>query len=182
MRTYVVVLLASWFCFCVIWAVTARKAKPSRRRGRFHRARALRFVLALAAFFLARRVEPSLFRVTSGAAAAVGCAVCAGGMAFAAWARLSLGENWGMPMTLREHPELVIRGPYAFVRHPIYTGMTVAIIGTALVVPPYWALVIAFVVYFAYSARREEEDMLAEFPEEYAAYRRRTRWFIPFLF
>jgi protein-S-isoprenylcysteine O-methyltransferase Ste14 len=175
-------LLACWLVFWTVWAVTAQRAKPSRRRARFHPARVLRFLFFVAALFLVKFTDPSLFRVTVGAVAALGCAVCAAGTAFAVWARLSLGENWGMPMTVREHPELVTRGPYALVRHPIYTGVTVALIGTALVVPAYWALVAAVSLYFAFGARREEKDMLAEFPEKYAAYRRRTKWFVPFLF
>jgi protein-S-isoprenylcysteine O-methyltransferase Ste14 len=181
-RLYTLFLLASWLVFYVVWAVTALKAKPSRRRARFHPARAVRIVFVVAALFLAKRVDPASFRVATGTVAALGCVTCAGGTAFAVWARLSLGKNWGMPMTLREHPELVTRGPYAFVRHPIYAGVTLAVIGTALVVPPYWALVLALGVYFAYVARREDRDMLAEFPEQYAAYRRRTKWFVPFLF
>jgi protein-S-isoprenylcysteine O-methyltransferase Ste14 len=182
MRLYATLLLACWVVFWLFWAVTAQKTKPSRRRAGFLHPARLIFVVTVAALFLVKRVDPSLFRLTTGAVAAVGCALCAAGTAFAVWARLSIGENWGMPMTLREHPELVTRGPYAFVRHPIYTGVTVAMLGSALVVPPYWMLVLALGVYFAYVARREEKDMLAEFPEQYAAYRRRTKWFVPFLF
>lgn len=182
MRPALAFLLATWLVFWLVWLVTSRKAKPSRRHARWHPARALRIALVIAVLFLAKHVDRSLFRVTTGAVAALGCALCAAGIGFAIWARLSLGDNWGMPMTLREQPELVTRGPYAFVRHPIYTGMTFAMLGTALVVPPYWALVVACCVYFGFGARREEKDMLAQFPEQYAAYRRRTKMFFPFLF
>ncbi len=182
MRVYGSVLLACWLTFILVWLFTSRKAKPSRRRTRFNPGTAMRVVLLVIAAFLARHFHLAAFRPASGAVAAAGCAVCAAGVAFAVWARLSLGENWGMPMTLRQNPELVTRGPYAFVRHPIYTGMTFAIVGTALVVPPYWTLAAIFVVYFVYSALREEKDMLAQFPEQYGAYKKRSKMFVPFLF
>lgn len=181
-RLYLALLAACWLVGVLVWLVTSRNAKPSRRRAAFHPARVIRVALLVAAMFLAKRVHPAFFGVTTGAVPALGCVVCATGIAFAIWARLSLGDNWGMPMTMREHPELVTRGPYTLVRHPIYTGMTLAMIGSALVVPPYWALVIAFCIYFAYGARREEKDMLAQFPEQYAAYRKRTQMFVPFVF
>ncbi len=182
MRLYLTFIGACWLVGCAVWLVTARKAKASRPRSRWHPARVVRVAILVAALFIAKHVHPEFFRLTTGAVPALGCALCAAGVGFAIWARLSLGDNWGMPMTMREQPELVTRGPYTFVRHPIYTGMTLAMIGSALVVPPYWLLVLAFCVYFAYGARREEQDMLAQFPEQYAAYRQRTKMFVPFLF
>jgi protein-S-isoprenylcysteine O-methyltransferase Ste14 len=88
-----------------------------------------------------------------------------------------------MPMSLREGHELVTSGPYAFVRHPIYTGLMLAVVGSALTESLTWLLV--FPLYFAYfiiSARTEEKMMLAQFPGTYPAYRRRTKMLIPFLF
>jgi protein-S-isoprenylcysteine O-methyltransferase Ste14 len=182
MRPYLTFLGACWLVGCGVWLVTSLKAKPSRPRARLHPARLMRVAFLVAALFIAKRVHPAFFRLTTGPVAVLGCALCAAGVAFAIWARLSLGDNWGMPMTMREQPDLVTRGPYRFVRHPIYTGMTLAMLGSALVVPPYWTLVLAFSIYFTYGARREEKDMLAQFPEQYAAYRQRTKMFVPFLF
>jgi protein-S-isoprenylcysteine O-methyltransferase Ste14 len=65
--------------------------------------------------------------------AVIGAVLFACGIALAVWARLHLGRNWGMPMTQRAEPELVTSGPYRFVRHPIYTGLQAAMLGTALV-------------------------------------------------
>jgi protein-S-isoprenylcysteine O-methyltransferase Ste14 len=64
--------------------------------------------------------------------AAIGALVFACGIALAVWARLHLGRNWGMPMTQRAEPELVTSGPYRFVRHPIYTGLLTALLGTVV--------------------------------------------------
>jgi protein-S-isoprenylcysteine O-methyltransferase Ste14 len=113
----------------------------------------------------------------------VGVGLCVAGFGFAIWARGHLGRNWGMPMSLRQGHELVTSGPYAYVRHPIYTGIMLAMIGSALAVGLLWLLL--FAIYFAYflvSARTEEKMMLAQFPDTYPAYRRRTKMLIPFVF
>ena len=85
-----------------------------------------------------------------------------------------------MPMSTKENPELVTTGPYAFVRHPIYTGILLAMLGTAIGENVSWLLpLLLFGGYFIYSARREEELMLRQFPEQYPAYMRRTNMLVP---
>ncbi|HUD44779.1 MAG TPA: isoprenylcysteine carboxylmethyltransferase family protein [Patescibacteria group bacterium] len=112
----------------------------------------------------------------------VGVLLCAAGITFAIWARAHLGRNWGMPRTLREKPELVTTGPYAYVRHPIYSGFILAAIGTALVNELFLLVFVYAVIYFLYSARIEEHDMLQLFPKEYPEYLRRTKALIPFIY
>ena len=69
------------------------------------------------------------------------------------------------------------------VRHPIYSGIMLAMIGSALAVGLFWlALFVLYFAYFLVSARTEEKMMLAQFPDAYPAYRRRTKMLIPFLF
>lgn len=105
------------------------------------------------------------------------------GIAFAFWARAHIGRNWGMPMSLRQGHELVTSGPYAYVRHPIYTGIMLAMIGSALTLGLIWLLLFAITfVYFVFSARTEERMMVAQFPDTYPAYRRRTKMLLPFVF
>ncbi len=112
----------------------------------------------------------------------VGVVVMVIGIGFAFWARMHLGRNWGMPMSLREGHELVTSGPYACVRHPIYTGILLATIGTTLALGLIGLLFFAVsFVYFLVSARTEEQMMLAQFPDTYPAYRRRTKMLIPFV-
>ena len=85
-------------------------------------------------------------------------------------------------MTLRDRPELVTSGPYAYVRHPIYTGIAAMMIGTALV-QPYSALAaVALIPYLIYSSRREERDMERLLPDIYPAYKARTKSLVPFLY
>jgi protein-S-isoprenylcysteine O-methyltransferase Ste14 len=109
-----------------------------------------------------------------------GVALCMLGFGLAIIARWYLGRNWGMPMSRKEQPELVTSGPYAFIRHPIYTGLILAMLGSAIGVNVSWAVLLVPVgAYFIYSARREEAVMLQLFPEQYAEYMARTGMLAP---
>ena len=104
------------------------------------------------------------------------------GLALAIWARIYLGRNWGMPMTEKKDPELVTTGPYSTVRHPIYTGIILAMIGTTVAVSLYWLVaVILASAYFLYSATREERYMAGVFPDTYPRYKQATKMLIPFI-
>jgi protein-S-isoprenylcysteine O-methyltransferase Ste14 len=112
----------------------------------------------------------------------LGAVVLVSGLAFAVWARIYLGRNWGMPMTQKDEPELVTSGPYRFVRHPIYSGLLLAILGTALATNIYWLIALGLMgTYFVYSARVEERLMTSSFPAVYPSYRARTKMLVPFL-
>jgi protein-S-isoprenylcysteine O-methyltransferase Ste14 len=88
-----------------------------------------------------------------------------------------------MPMTRREDPDLVTTGPYRYVRHPIYTGIILGLVGTALATTLYLLVAAALVTgFFAFSATREERFLTEEFPEAYPAYKRSTKMLIPFVF
>jgi len=99
------------------------------------------------------------------------------------WARVHLGGNWSGIVTLKEDHELVRRGPYRWVRHPIYSGLLLAIAGSA-VVRGEWRGFLALAIAFAALWRKLklEERWLGEtFGEQYAAYRRRVSALIPFV-
>ena len=87
-----------------------------------------------------------------------------------------------MPMTQKEEPELVTGGPYRLVRHPIYSGILAAGIGTALALSWLWlAVVVLAGVYFLYSATVEERYLTEQFPDSYPAYKRSTKMLVPFV-
>jgi Putative protein-S-isoprenylcysteine methyltransferase len=113
-------------------------------------------------------------------AAAVLCII---GLAFAFWARLTLGRNWSGLVTLKEGHELVERGPYRFVRHPIYTGILTMFLATALALGHLagFAATLLMFASFWIKLRDEEQLMLQQFPDRYAAYRRRAKRIIPFV-
>ena len=83
----------------------------------------------------------------------------------------------------RTDTELITRGPYALVRHPIYSGILLMMVGTAIgLIAAWWLVVAAAAVYFVYSARAEERYMCERFPDAYPAYGARTKMLVPFLF
>jgi protein-S-isoprenylcysteine O-methyltransferase Ste14 len=105
------------------------------------------------------------------------------GAAFAIWARLALGENWSAAVTVKENHAFVQRGPYRLVRHPIYAGGLLAMLGTAIVYGEagcFVAVILAFVGWWV-KARREEQFMTQQFGDEYRCYQRNVRQLIPFV-
>jgi protein-S-isoprenylcysteine O-methyltransferase Ste14 len=105
------------------------------------------------------------------------------GLGFAIWARIHIGRNWGTPMTQKDEPELVTSGPYRFVRHPIYAGVLIAGVGTAVALSWLWlTAVVLACVYFLYSATVEERYMTERFPDNYPEYKRSTKMLVPFIF
>jgi protein-S-isoprenylcysteine O-methyltransferase Ste14 len=127
----------------------------------------------------ARLLAPGGVGVIAGGA---GLALCVLGMGLAVWARVHLGRNWGAPRSRKEDPELVTSGPYRFIRHPIYTGVLLAMLGSAIAQNLFWLAPLAiFGAYFIYSARAEEKIMLEAFPQQYSAYMRRTKMLVPFV-
>jgi protein-S-isoprenylcysteine O-methyltransferase Ste14 len=118
-------------------------------------------------------------------AAAWAClALTIAGFAFAWWARIHLGALWSGSITRKADHHIVDTGPYALVRHPIYTGIILAAFALAAVKATAGALIGAVVITLGFwlKARFEEGFLGAELePETYAAYRRRVGMLIPFL-
>lgn len=168
-----------WLAFWIYWLVSAWGVKRGTWGSGGIRLRILAAILVLALF---RFVRPEDLEVHSTALAALGLAIVLCGLGFAVWARVHLGRNWGMPMSRKEEPELVTSGPYRLVRHPIYTGLLVAVVGTALAIN-LLALAIAVIMaaLFWHAARVEERNMTAAFPTAYPAYRAHTKMLIPFV-
>jgi protein-S-isoprenylcysteine O-methyltransferase Ste14 len=115
--------------------------------------------------------------------AGLGLVLFAIGLGVAIWARLNIGRNWGTPMSRKEDPELVTSGPYRLIRHPIYSGILLASVGTAVALS--WSWLVATIlagIYFVYSARVEEHYLLEQFPDAYPTYAHSTKMLIPFVF
>jgi protein-S-isoprenylcysteine O-methyltransferase Ste14 len=181
MRTVLLVIGLGWVAFWVYWLVAAFTAKAS--RGRWSRLAGARVFLILLVAYLIRGNWAGGGGLRAGhdpVLAGAGLALWAAGLGLAVWARLYIGRNWGMPMTRRQEPELVTTGPYRYVRHPIYAGILLALIGTALATTLF-ALVAVVVLggFFVFSAAREERFLAGEFPGSYPAYKARTKMLIP---
>jgi protein-S-isoprenylcysteine O-methyltransferase Ste14 len=133
-------------------------------------------------FLLLRAFRANSLAVHSPALETVGLILFLSGLALAVWARIYLGRNWGMPMTQKDEPELVTSGPYRLVRHPIYSGILVAVLGTSLATDLYWLIAFAVMAaYFVYSSKVEERLLTASFPATYPSYRTKTKMLIPFV-
>ena len=103
------------------------------------------------------------------------------GLLFAVWARLALGSNWSGTVTIKANHELIRRGPYRFIRHPIYTGMLGALLATAITQSMVSGLLGFLVVAFALyrKAQREESFLSQEFGEAFTEHQRHTGMFLP---
>ena len=103
------------------------------------------------------------------------------GMLFAAWARISLGRNWSSAPMIREQHELIRSGPYRLVRHPIYTGILLAMVGTFLANGKVRGLLAVMLVWLGWTikSRMEEEFMVQTFGDQYEEYRRTTGALVP---
>jgi protein-S-isoprenylcysteine O-methyltransferase Ste14 len=106
------------------------------------------------------------------------------GLVVAIAARRTLAGNWSRAVAFKEDHELVTTGLYRYVRHPIYTGILLMILGTALFVGTPSAVVGFLVIVLAiwFKLRAEEELLTEHFPREYPAYKNRTRSLIPYAF
>ena len=189
MTIYRWLILALWLGLAIYWAASAIGVK----RNLDSRANWKEFGLRLlvgALVLLVLAVPPlrhllgqlQADQARSAVLGIIGVVLCVAGIALMVAARIHLGRNWGMPVSRKEEPELVMSGPYAHVRHPIYGGLLLAMLGTTIGASVFWAVpLVLFTGYFIYAARREESNMLRLFPEQYAAYRRRTWMLLPLL-
>lgn len=185
MFPYPNVIAVCWGAFWLYWIISALGSKRS-TASHIRQFVGVRIgVIALAALlfgaFRTQRFEDRL-AITNHVVLLLGFILLLIGLLLAVWARVYLGKNWGMPMTQKEDPELVTDGPYKYIRHPIYSGILLGGVGTALASSLFWLLIpIVFGVYFIYSAIFEERLMMQQFPKVYPAYKRRTKMLIPFI-
>ncbi len=183
------IVALSWILYGAYWILSATTVKRDRER---HRKRwdsfAVRlFIILVIAFVPWHRVPvpkiSSLFvPATTGVARITGFVLSECGIAFAIWARWHLGRNWSSGPSVKEGHELITSGPYAYVRHPIYSGLLAALLGTSILCGIQWILVLSFVGYaFVVRIPREEDLMMQLFPGTYPEYKRRTKKLIPFV-
>jgi protein-S-isoprenylcysteine O-methyltransferase Ste14 len=184
---YTFVAIACWWVLLFVWLpgyflrLRARNAPTP-----YPRQQLVASVLLCLCFFLMFASQRLGFRprLTPQAPAlgVLGDILVIAGAAFAIWARLTLGRNWsGLIVSVREGQGLVQHGPYAIVRHPIYTGFICAVIGTALTLGTLasWLGVAAGVLGMLIRVEIEDRMMATEFGDVHAAYRVRTKKLIP---
>lgn len=106
------------------------------------------------------------------------------GMLIMIWARKTLDKNWSANIVLKESHELITKGPYAYVRHPIYTGLSLMVLGVVI-----YANTISFAIFFVifffgayYKARKEEALLISHFSDKYIEYKKKVKALIPYIF
>jgi protein-S-isoprenylcysteine O-methyltransferase Ste14 len=114
----------------------------------------------------------------------LGAAVTFAGLLFAIWAREYLGSNWSRSATIKQDHELIDTGPYAVVRHPIYTGILAGFRGMAIAISQVRGFIVLVLIFVAFwmKLRMEEQWMRSQSGEAYAAYAYRTAALVPYLF
>lgn len=195
---YGTVIGTSWLVFLIVWGIGALNVK--RDAGchiswwhRYWFARVVLIMLCLAVLLRIERsrahkpIKPFFLYVhffTPGEPIGwIAAAVTVLGIALAIWARICLGRNWSSAPAVKEGHALVTSGPYRLVRHPIYTGILLAALGSALTgsIFAIWILAAVAVVFYR-RIDKEERIMLELFPEAYRTYQSRTKRLIPWLF
>jgi protein-S-isoprenylcysteine O-methyltransferase Ste14 len=182
------VIRVCWIIFIIVWSLgMARTKRTIYRESSAERARY--WLVLIIGYFLVIKASalPAPFNwlvvphKTSSSWG--GVFLCVGGLVFAIWARLILGRNWSGVITLKEGHELIERGPYRVVRHPIYTGILAMFAGTAIALGYFGGFLGFLLVFVSFwvKLKREEDLMLEHFPVKYAAYQRRVKRIIPFL-
>jgi protein-S-isoprenylcysteine O-methyltransferase Ste14 len=175
-----------WMVLCLYWILSALRTKAVKSRESF--GQGLRYVLPLALgltllfnsrahySWLGMRFAPDTIAV-----AVVGVVLTAAGVALAMWSRLVLGENWSAAVSIRKNHELIRMGPYRTMRHPIYTGMLLGLLGTALVVGEVRGLLALVILGLSFylKARKEEAFLSREFGAGFEVHAKHTGMFLP---
>ena len=181
------VIDAAWIAFGVYWLAAAFRLNRMKKREPAHE-RLLRFVVMATAFLLLyngpgprfgplnRRFIPYASWVET-----TGAALACFGVAFAIWARYHIGRYWSSTVSIRAEHQLIRTGPYAHIRHPIYTGILLALAGTVLAIGRYRAIVALAIllIAFTWKARREEALLSTEFGPAFEEHKRLTGFFLP---
>jgi len=178
-----------WIVFLVYWQVKAANTKTTRRlEPALSRVlRVLVFAIVIVLFSTTWIPLPWLYRQLWPVGLWpfwMGAAVTIAGILFAVWAREHLGRNWSRSVTIKEDHELITTGPYAVVRHPIYTGILAGFLGMAIAVSQVRGVVALVLIFFVLwvKFRMEEQWMRSQFGETYAEYAHQTAALVPYLF
>lgn len=175
-----------WIAFLVIWMIWASRTKAvERREGISSRLSYSLLTVAAAYMMFADNVPRAWLLIPIVPAAAwvrgLGVPITAAGIAFAVWARAYLGGNWSSSVTVKVDHQLVRNGPYRWVRHPIYSGLILGMLGTALARGQVRGLVAVALLYagFKIKSKIEEQAMISTFGLEYDEYSRTTGAIVP---
>lgn len=177
-----------WIAFGVFWllAAFAQKRTIRRQSASSRLFQVVIVLLAVSPFFVSGgRLEilRQHFLPDALGIRIIGALLVLAGCGFAVWARFILGTNWSGTVTVKENHVLITRGPYAWVRHPIYTGVLLALLGNAVVGGRlvYLLTVGAVMLAFWLKLRIEEKFMMETFGQQYAIYKQHVKALVPYV-
>jgi protein-S-isoprenylcysteine O-methyltransferase Ste14 len=176
----------AWLLWCLYWGIAAFSAKPARRTEPMASRLSHNIPLALGILLLVSPLSAGTalrrhFLLPSFATFWIAALCLLLGLGFSIVARRSLGGNWSSTVTLKQEHTLTRSGPYRIVRHPIYSGILLAVLG-GVIARGEWRDLIAlalFVAAFLRKIRIEERFMLAQFGDAYIRYQREVAALIP---
>lgn len=177
---------APWLILIVYWVISAFRVRKNKKAEPMGSRLAVSFVaIGIFEFLFRSRLTSGMlqngFMPDIPAVRDLGIVLLWGGVAFAIWARYHIGEYWSARVAIKEDHRVIDSGPYAHVRHPIYSGVLLGLIGTALAVGN-WRAVIVFVVIsivLFLKARAEEKLLTEQLGDSYVEYKKRTGMLIP---
>ncbi len=180
-------IITCWATFAIYWLIASRGVKRTVKVGQRRTVRAfalVSLVICVALLGLPLDSIPGLgFRLIPAAHfySILGLILCAAGVLFAIWARHTLADNWSGAVTFKERHSLIQEGPYGIVRHPIYLGALVALLGTALAVGEVRGFLAFGLCLFGLLKKMSQEEQLLQraFPVEYFNYGRRVKKLLP---
>jgi protein-S-isoprenylcysteine O-methyltransferase Ste14 len=179
---------AAWASFVLFWLVTAFSASRAVKRQSWG-SRMITLLWGALPYYLLFTNQLRLgalgqrFVPNEAWLRVIGVALTYSGLGLAVWARIVLGKNWSAAVTIKVDHQLVQRGPYAIVRHPIYSGLVLALLGSALFIGEVRGLLAVALAFAGWlvKSRTEERFMLERFGAEYEHYQQRTRALVPFI-
>jgi protein-S-isoprenylcysteine O-methyltransferase Ste14 len=181
------IIIGCWIIFMCYWLISAFGQKAMAEKKSFLSSLPYRIPLTLGGLLLwfPRFPHPLSLALTPHTdwARILGDVVCVFGLLVTIWARRTLAGNWSSEVAFKQEHELVKTGPYHFVRHPIYTGLLLMCLGTAVVVSQLhsWLGFVLLSVGFWIKLKQEETLMLQHFPDVYTAYRKQLKALVPFV-
>jgi protein-S-isoprenylcysteine O-methyltransferase Ste14 len=190
METKMRVIVALWGVLAIVWGTSALYDSKPTVKAQSSGSRLVQTALLLSGFFLLSKKsvgfgwldQPMIHE--QGWVQWAGVWVVLAGVAFAIWARITLGGNWSGPATLKVGHTIARRGPYRFVRHPIYTGILLGVVGTAVTAGSLHALLAIPLCGLSYFLKIQSEEslLIGQFGNEYVQYQQQTKSLVPFLF
>jgi protein-S-isoprenylcysteine O-methyltransferase Ste14 len=187
MPGYGLIIISCWLIFIGYWLVSWFATKRTVERGSFASTLLYRIPLIIGGIMIGTYHPwhgPMILPITPDSEATrwAGAYVCVAGLAIAIWARWTLGGNWSSNVQFKEGHQLIRKGPYRFVRHPIYTGILVMCSAQAIQFGRlhFWLGLFLVGIGLWIKLRQEETVMMKHFPE-YSEYRKQARALVPFV-